>query len=427
VYHFLRSGWTNHCPEGCFFEISSSELFIEHPDPEDDTWSKIVGASIGVPNQWVRVSGLEAPIALDQRTWVHSELTVDVLLARGASGFPSRAEIVLPPRHGTVSLAGTRATYRPDPDFVGEDRFLFRLSNRTGPSKAAVVRVDVAPSIMTVAGKLAADSLSVHYGDVADAFDIAAIAADGPKRLAENAASAITQKLFTEFVAHDNKPLKSGIDFGAGLADFIGHAWRKFATTNPIAAMMKFDALLFRGIETVLLVVAHDPPDRDYKHVVELPRFRLPSSGDATLDRLAKPFARYVAALVAAVRAAEKWQGATLAGDLRWQRLHAEAYGKFWALAEERKRALQPALSGLVDRLPVVDLDKSRVDRAALSEAIASQCGKPLAPDVMKRLLAINGVTRERIEETVCAIARDWASKPHSADFGGRIRGGVME
>ncbi|HEX4423522.1 MAG TPA: Ig-like domain-containing protein, partial [Kofleriaceae bacterium] len=47
--------------------------------------------------------------------------------------------------HGSVTLAGNRATYRPTPGYVGDDRFTYTISDAKGNSSTHAVAVKSCP------------------------------------------------------------------------------------------------------------------------------------------------------------------------------------------------------------------------------------------------------------------------------------------
>ncbi|ADH86654.1 Ig-like domain-containing protein [Desulfurivibrio alkaliphilus] len=68
------------------------------------------------------------------------------LRAEAADGAPLAYEIVTPPRHGRLSGEPPRITYLPNPDFPGEDSFVFRATDGRLASEPARVAI-VGPSL----------------------------------------------------------------------------------------------------------------------------------------------------------------------------------------------------------------------------------------------------------------------------------------
>jgi pimeloyl-ACP methyl ester carboxylesterase len=78
--------------------------------------------------------------------------SVAIDLGKGASGDPTRAQIVVAPSHGKISAtAGTRIVYVPDACQTGADNFRFTLSNSAGTSAPATVSVRVTAPATTAA------------------------------------------------------------------------------------------------------------------------------------------------------------------------------------------------------------------------------------------------------------------------------------
>jgi hypothetical protein len=65
------------------------------------------------------------------------------LLATDADDDPLTFELVRPPMHGTVQPSGTNYLYQPQPDYLGEDRLAFRVSDGQSQSAEASVNIKV--------------------------------------------------------------------------------------------------------------------------------------------------------------------------------------------------------------------------------------------------------------------------------------------
>lgn len=83
------------------------------------------------------------PVAVNQQlsTKANTPLTID--LAAGSSGTPTSAAIVGTPVGGTVSIAGTTATFTPKAGFSGAASFQFTLANASGTSNTATASITV--------------------------------------------------------------------------------------------------------------------------------------------------------------------------------------------------------------------------------------------------------------------------------------------
>ncbi|MEX2541095.1 MAG: Ig-like domain-containing protein [Trueperaceae bacterium] len=113
------------------------------------------------------------PVPVETDTLEDSSVTMTLQASGGASGARTYS-IVSSPSHGTVSLAGDEATYRPDPNFWGEDEFEFQVrdsAGKTATETAAVVVTSVndAPSFRLTrqSVSVAGDSGSHDFPDFA--------------------------------------------------------------------------------------------------------------------------------------------------------------------------------------------------------------------------------------------------------------------
>jgi Tol biopolymer transport system component len=92
--------------------------------------------------------GSPAPVAENSAiTTVEDTPVAGTLVARDPDAAPLRFGLSSVPRHGVVLLNPFSGafTYSPDPDFAGDDVFLFRVTNDRYPSNAGIVTVSVTP------------------------------------------------------------------------------------------------------------------------------------------------------------------------------------------------------------------------------------------------------------------------------------------
>ena len=80
------------------------------------------------------------PEAEDQWVMLDEDSSFDVTLNAGdPEGDPLTFTIVMPPSHGRLSGTAPNLTYTPDPDYFGDDRFVFRASDGVNDSNDAAV------------------------------------------------------------------------------------------------------------------------------------------------------------------------------------------------------------------------------------------------------------------------------------------------
>ncbi|MBE7501627.1 MAG: SUMF1/EgtB/PvdO family nonheme iron enzyme [Verrucomicrobiales bacterium] len=86
------------------------------------------------------------PVLPNQALTTAEDTTTAITLGPAeADGFVLTYEVLEPPAHGTLVVAGPVAHYSPDRDFHGEDRFSFRVSDGELSSEPAHVVIDILP------------------------------------------------------------------------------------------------------------------------------------------------------------------------------------------------------------------------------------------------------------------------------------------
>jgi hypothetical protein len=102
------------------------------------------GITVGMPDR------VENGPAWTQNRFVDTKIGLPVrvqLLARSPRGAPLQFHIVQPPAHGRIVLAGDRVDYTPEPDFRGDDVFLYQADDGgPWPANTAWVRIRVGGS-----------------------------------------------------------------------------------------------------------------------------------------------------------------------------------------------------------------------------------------------------------------------------------------
>jgi hypothetical protein len=87
-----------------------------------------------------------APVALDAWLTCAPNLPTNFIAqASDLEGDPLTYTIVTPPRNGALSGTAPNFTYTPRPDYVGPDRFTFKVSDGALESRIATVAITVAP------------------------------------------------------------------------------------------------------------------------------------------------------------------------------------------------------------------------------------------------------------------------------------------
>ncbi|PYR72641.1 MAG: hypothetical protein DMF87_27575 [Acidobacteria bacterium] len=82
------------------------------------------------------------PEAEDQSVLLDEDTSIDVTLTAGdPEGDPLTFTIVTPPSHGTLSGVAPNLIYTPDPNYFGDDRFVFRANDGVNDSNDASVEL----------------------------------------------------------------------------------------------------------------------------------------------------------------------------------------------------------------------------------------------------------------------------------------------
>lgn len=112
------------------------------------------------------------PVVVDASTSTPAGVPVAITLgATDADGHATTLRIVSQAQHGTVSLAGTLATYRPYPEFAGDDEFTYAASDGQSQSQLGTVRIGVTANWE-------------NFGEgVAGTFGVPELTLGGPPRL----------------------------------------------------------------------------------------------------------------------------------------------------------------------------------------------------------------------------------------------------
>ncbi len=131
--------------------------FTYTPDPDfngEDSFTYRLVTYPGIQDAWtddalvtITVNPVnDAPVAEDQDVTTAEDAAKDITLTGSdIDGDTLTYALVDEPAHGDVVLAGSVATYTPDPDFNGEDSFTFTATDGTLISDMAVVTITVTP------------------------------------------------------------------------------------------------------------------------------------------------------------------------------------------------------------------------------------------------------------------------------------------
>ena len=89
-------------------------------------------------------SGNTAPVAMGQSIFTQVNQSIDITLeATDVDNDPIVYEVINNPSHGTLNGAAPNLTYRPNTDYIGNDRFQFRASDGKENSNIATIDITI--------------------------------------------------------------------------------------------------------------------------------------------------------------------------------------------------------------------------------------------------------------------------------------------
>jgi hypothetical protein len=342
------------------------------------------------------------PVSVNETAASLDKAPVSINLLAGSTGSVTSAALVGSPTGGTVTgFPSTTVTFTPAGNPSGPWGFQFTLANSSGTSNTSTVTVW--PTLIPLALKSVCSAVSGPSDAVANTLDAAAVVLDGgsTKQIAENIAiNAFINGAIT-LISRNDEVFGGKIDLSVGTVMLLRKALSKFAKVNPTSLELEVYSLVFTGVTLGANVCAEDPPDLNYT-VVALPQ-KLPvlKSGNNTVDQLESDYLKYFSLNVATVHAAERWQGATLAGATKYEALQKKAYKKYSKEAAKALSVLNADDTTLSKELPAVDISAFPGGAAGLSAVFNAQCGQPLPKDLNSALLSLQ-VSQQEIDQVVC-------------------------
>lgn len=343
----------------------------------------------------------EVPTAANEKAVTSANVPLSIDLTKGASGSPRAAALAGTANHGTLTgLPGTTVVFTPSANFTGTATFSFTLSNEVGTSKQALATIIVAPSLVANNKKLIFSSIGSSCKDVSDAFDHASIVAEGPKNLLRNVGLHVMQKVAVEAITEDDKLSGQAMDFMSNASSFAAFSIKRLTKTNVISIPLEIDSLIFGLCSLSANVIASDPPDSNYKQVFLPQKLSIPVNANSTITKIENDYLQYLSVSAAALHAAERWQGATLARDTTSASAQNGAYLKYSLQASNLKDILK-ADNKILATLPTARIDSFPGGAKAIASAYNSLCGAPLPADINAKLLALP-LTQADINKRVC-------------------------
>lgn len=401
----------------------TDDLIAKHVVKDGQIYDQYYGENRNVPGVWREVP---PPTAANETasSWKYMPVTID--LSVGATGTPTKALIVGSAIGGRVGKpAGTKITFTPTPGVSGQGKFQFQLVGTTGTSNTAMVTIS--PTLFSPQTKLICSSVSAASDQVSTAFEGASIGleastgAGGLKTIATNVAESIGTRLFTQLVSYNHEILGKAVDFTVADSQFIVKTFKHLTKTNPLSLAMEANALVFSAVDLLSAECANDPPDTNYKVVAAPAKLPILKTGNVIVDKLQVDYFNYVSLGGATIHAAERWEGANLAGATSYERLQEQAYTKYLTKMMAAKRVLRSDNLSLAKALPAVSIKSFPGGAQAMAAAFNAQCKKPLPADLNDTLLSL-GTSQDKIDSLVCNIANSVSADNITTDFRRALR-----
>jgi hypothetical protein len=265
-------------------------------------------------------------------------------------------------------------------------------------------------------GKPTAAGIGMLLGMASDQLDAAAIVNEGPAHIAENVAAEVFVGVVVKVVAGTDEIFGQQIELSAGVTDFFKEAVKHFTKVKPASLVLEVGSM---GLLVGSMMENHqspDPPDPNYTVVATPQELKLPTTNNATVDKVIADYLNYASLSAAVLHAAERWQGATLADDQVSATLQENAYETYVPQMDAAKAVLDGDNATLETQLPKVKLNQYPGGAKAIAAAFNAQCGQPLPPNLNNLLLGL-GLTQPVIDAQVCAVAQAVRPQDISTDF----------
>lgn len=295
----------------------------------------------------------------------------------------------------------TGATDSPD------DKIIFGYSD--GPGTWTKVAGTPGGLLYTVEQKIAAGIFSTVFKRLSQVLDAASVVADGPKKAAVNSGIFVLKQAVSIF--GDEETGKS-IDVAAQLRS-IYQALTHFAETvkQPLSLLFDVASTYLALASDVLNQVRIDPPDPNFT-VLAAPAdlgVALPAALSSLPDY--PVFATLIHGLQtctslwdAQLTAAQRYQGALLAGDMTSASAQASAFVSFTTQAATCPQTLSQDLSAFANTLQPLDLSGFDDVAAEIGKLVAAQCGTQL-PAQLAAAMESGGISSGEIDSLVCQAA----------------------
>jgi hypothetical protein len=233
--------------------------------------------------------------------------------------------------------------------------------------------------------------------DLADVFTVMGLALAPLNQVAKLAAVAVYQKVIVDAAGliseGANAFLGTAVDVSNLFSDISSGFARYIATKgtsfNLISIILSIDALEADQIAVLADKIVKDPPDPNFKTVASPSSFFIPLPAGLSVGpdlssclATASNFSNSAALLEAGLTAAERYQGATVAGDSLSAGMQLAAFNDFLQQSQASTQTLSAGLSTCLQAIQTLGVP----DSPDLAAEIANVLSKPLDPDVVAAL-----------------------------------------
>jgi hypothetical protein len=271
------------------------------------------------------------------------------------------------------------------------------------------------PTVIQPSQKPISAARAKFYGEVSSAACWGAAIRQAPA----NPLAGLSQCVFTD--AAVNAASKNHLIFGQSVAlsaGFVGFTRLAFklgtAELGPVVLVLQEIGLVTAFIQ--LMAEIRDPPDPNYQ-TVQLPQaLSLPPTDDPTVNQAVTDYLTYFSLEAAALTAAERWQGAYLAGDSVYANLQLNAYNTYSQQAESAYGTVVQANVALSKVLPSVSVDSVPGGAQAVADDLQSLCGTRLPASLNSSLRSL-GLSQVAVNQEVCGIVNGITASDINTDY----------
>jgi hypothetical protein len=262
----------------------------------------------------------------------------------------------------------------------------------------------------------ASNAMALHQ--IADNLNHATMALDGPLSIEGDVKDRIYVAILAEALGNNDQIFKQKVELAVGYVEFIRRLLppRLLKKSSIPAILTDFLYLATSTEEVIQNAKVRDPPDPNFKTVVRPPVLSFLPTGNATVDKAIVHYLSYASLEAAVLHAAERWQGANLAGDTAHAALQLKALNTYSQQAAKAKVVVNQDNLALSALLPSVDVNRYPGGTVAIAAAFNAQCGQPLPSSSNSSLLSL-GLSQTDIDDAICNYVNSIRPSDITTDF----------